>query len=217
MSLPPVPSSIAQFISEAAQGTGLPETVVAAQNYTESGYGTNQGPSSAGAEGPWQFLPGTFDSIMGTLTGITDWAVSTTAYIKYMNQLLAQEHGNVRDALAAYNAGPGNLQAGYGYADNILALAGQQQSITVASGSSPTSAAAGIGSVFSWPSEITGFFDDANKFVTGLAWILKPGNWLRIGSFAIATILIVVALYAFTRVGSDKPFLPQTIPVPVPV
>jgi hypothetical protein len=218
MSPPPVPSSIVAFIEEAAKGTGLPESVVAAQNYTESAYGANEGPSSAGAEGPWQFEPGTFDSIMGTITGITDWATSTTAYIKYMNSLLAEEHGSVRDALAAYNAGPGDLAAGYGYADHILAMAGQSSSITVATGGSAnTSTTSALGGLVSFPSEITGFFSDADSFVTKLAWLVKPGNWLRIGAFGVAVVLIIVALYAFVRVGSDKPLLPSTIPVPVPV
>lgn len=80
-----------------------------------------------------------------------------------------------------------------------------------------TSDVTGLGGILSWPSEITGFFSEADKFVTGLAWITKPGNWLRIGSFAIATILIIIALYAFTRVGSDSPMLPKITPVPVPV
>jgi hypothetical protein len=59
VSLPSVPQDIVKYIQEAAQGTKLPESVVAAQNYAESGYGTNLGPSSAGAEGPWQFEPRT--------------------------------------------------------------------------------------------------------------------------------------------------------------
>lgn len=45
-------------------------------------------------------------------------------YVVYMRELIGSE-GSLRNALAAYNAGPGNLPAGYGYADTILSAAGQ--------------------------------------------------------------------------------------------
>ena len=48
-----------------------------------------------------------------------DWATSTHAYISFMRLLLAWSGGNIRQALAAYNAGQGNWQAGLGYADQI--------------------------------------------------------------------------------------------------
>lgn len=215
MSPPPVPANIVQYIEEAAKGTGLPQSVVAAQNYDESGYGTNEGPSTAGAEGPWQFLVSTFTGLGFNASGITDWSTSTQAYIKYMNELLAEEHGNVRDALAAYNAGPGNIAAGYGYADTILSEAGQGQGITVATKQSgiPTTTDTGSG-ILSWPGQITSFFSDADTFIK---FMINPSSWLRIGAFGVATILVVIALYAFMRVGSDKPLLPSTIPVPIPV
>ena len=54
-----------------------------------------------------------------------DWGTSTHAYISFMRLLLAWSGGNVRQALAAYNAGQGNWQAGLGYADHILSMAGQ--------------------------------------------------------------------------------------------
>ena len=49
-----------------------------------------------------------------------NWSASTSAYINFMKQLLQWSGGNVRQALAAYNAGQGNWQAGLGYADQIL-------------------------------------------------------------------------------------------------
>jgi LysM repeat protein len=127
-SSPPASSSSnPQYYFElAAQQTGMPLAVVKAQSYVESSYGTNDGPSSTGAMGPWQFEPGTWPSYSSLpFSDATNWADSTQAYIALMKQLLVWSHGNTRIALAAYNAGQGNWQAGLGYADQILSIAGQ--------------------------------------------------------------------------------------------
>jgi LysM repeat protein len=121
-----VPSVAAYWIQQAANATGLPVPVVEAQNYVESSYGENMGPSSAGAVGPWQFEPYTWPSYStAPFSEATNWSVSTNAYIAMMRQLLRWSGGDMRMALAAYNAGQGNWQAGLGYADEILSLAGQ--------------------------------------------------------------------------------------------
>lgn len=115
-----VPSFAVKWITAASVGSGLPYQVVACQVNAESGF--NAGAvSSAGAEGPYQFLPSTFYSVWHGSP--FSWQDSTIAYGIYMSQLLRQFHGNVRNALGAYNAGPGNYQAGWGYADGILGCA----------------------------------------------------------------------------------------------
>lgn len=224
MALPPIPANILQYIKEAASGTGLPENVVAAQNYVESSYGSNMGPSSAGAMGPWQFEPQTWSSVSSDpFSDATNWADSTPAYVTLMNQLLKQENGNVRNALAAYNAGPGNVSAGYGYADQILSMANQSQSLQVgspnSSGSSTGDTSGNSLGLFSWPGDIVGFFKDAKTFVDALLWLVNPASWLRIGSFFLAGILLLMALWIFTKVGSGEPIIraPSSIPIPVPV
>ena len=119
-----VPSTAAYYIKQAARATGIPVRVVAAQNYVESSYGTNMGPSTAGAMGPWQFEPYTWPGYSSaSFSSATSWPVSTQAYIAMMNQLMHWSGGNIRMALAAYNAGQGNWQAGLGYADQILGIA----------------------------------------------------------------------------------------------
>jgi LysM repeat protein len=121
-----VPRVAAYYIQEAAKATGLPVSVVAAQNYVESSYGENMGPSNAGAMGPWQFEPYTWPSYSSApFSEATSWPPSTQAYTAMMKQLLQWSGGNVRQALAAYNAGQGNWQAGLGYADQILSMAGR--------------------------------------------------------------------------------------------
>lgn len=220
--LPSAPASVQPYLNEAAKGTGLPLSVVQAQNYTESGYQTGE-TSSAGAEGPWQFLVSTFESLGFNVSGINDWSVSTQAYIKYMNELLQQEHGNVRNALAAYNAGPGNLSAGYGYADHILSLAGQSSGITDSGGSTSGSDAANTGDIsasaggiLSWPGEITGFFKDGKTFIDALLWIVNPASWVRIGAFVVGLALLALAIYGLVMNSSGGSPIPKATPIPVP-
>ena len=119
------PSSVTGYIQRAAQGTGLPESVVAAQVQVESNYDPGA-ISPAGAEGPYQFMPSTWATLGFPAGQEFSWATSTHAYITFMRLLLAWSGGNVRQALAAYNAGQLNWQAGLGYADQILSMAGHQ-------------------------------------------------------------------------------------------
>jgi LysM repeat protein len=118
------PSSVTGYIQQAAQGTGLPESVVAAQVQVESSYQSGA-ISPAGAEGPYQFMPSTWATLGFPAGQEFNWATSTRAYTSFMRLLLAWSGGNVRQALAAYNAGQANWQAGLGYADQILSMAGQ--------------------------------------------------------------------------------------------
>ena len=121
---PSSPSSVTGYIQQAAQGTGLPESVVAAQVQVESSFESGA-VSPAGAEGPYQFMPSTWATLGFPAGQEFNWATSTHAYINFMRLLLAWSGGNVRQALAAYNAGQGNWQVGLGYADQILSMAGQ--------------------------------------------------------------------------------------------
>lgn len=127
-----VPAKYVSLVQQAAQGTGLPAAVVAAQIEEESGFNPNA-LSPTGAQGMFQFEPGTYkDFGTGSPDNPSD---EVLAYIKYMNALLKEEGGDVSKALAAYNAGPGNLAAGAGYAAKILANAKAAAGLTVKGGS----------------------------------------------------------------------------------
>jgi hypothetical protein len=122
-----VPSGYQSLLQQMSSATGLPYSVEAAQANAESGFSATA-VSSAGAEGWLQFLPSTYQGYSSQAgvgaTSEFDPASEAKVYDLYMQSLLQQEKGNVRNALAAYNAGPGNLSAGYGYADSIMAAAG---------------------------------------------------------------------------------------------
>lgn len=128
-----VPSAYQQYVNEAAQGTGLPVSVVAAQAQAESNFNSSA-VSPTGAEGWLQFEPQTYNAYAPQsgvpLNSEFNVADETKVYITYMNSLLKQEGGSVFRALEAYNAGPGNLAAGAGYANGILQAAGQSKSLT---------------------------------------------------------------------------------------
>jgi hypothetical protein len=127
----------AALINWAAGVIGIPCAVVRAQITDESG-GNASSVSSTGALGVAQFEPSTWtgEGCTGSPTNVND---AMKCYAKYMYSLVKSYKGNIRDALAAYNAGPANLAAGYGYADSILSAAGQPQSATATAGTGSSS------------------------------------------------------------------------------
>lgn len=116
-----VPAQYQSLVANAAAQLGIPAGVVAAQIATESSWNPDA-TSPTGAQGLAQFEPATW-ATYGT-GDPTDPTAAMNAYVKYMSVLLQQFGGNVQDALAAYNAGPGDLSAGMGYANGILSEAG---------------------------------------------------------------------------------------------
>ena len=136
-----VPSGYDTLLQQMSQATGIPYAVEAAQAQAESGF-KSTAVSPTGAEGWLQFEPGTYQTYAQQAgvdpTSEFDPASEAKVYDVFMGQLLQQYKGNLRDALAAYNAGPGNLSAGYGYADQIMAAAGQKPTTNVPSSNAQT-------------------------------------------------------------------------------
>lgn len=114
-----VPNGWGPLVEEAAAVSGVPAAVLAAQLNAESGWNPRAG-SPAGAQGLAQFMPGTWASY-GEGDPF-DPAAAIKAQGKYMKALmdqvrpLAESSGTdvVSLALAAYNAGPGAVQAAGG-------------------------------------------------------------------------------------------------------
>jgi soluble lytic murein transglycosylase-like protein len=129
MSLPTVaqgitfakPTDYASLAKQASQKWGVPANVILGLIDVESG-GDPLAVSGAGARGATQFMPGTaagygvtFGSTLDAVRSQVDGAAHYLHDLGYAD--------NPRKALASYNAGPGNWQAGLAYAGNVLTAA----------------------------------------------------------------------------------------------
>jgi hypothetical protein len=188
-----------QFEQQAASATGIPFPVVHQQAVVESGEGSNKGPSSAGALGFWQFLPSTYNAYAGQ-AGVQpgtemNTADETKVYIAYMNSLLKQEGGNILKALEAYNAGPGNLQAGASYASGILSSAGVSQSASAGPASATTAGIHIPGTGVTIPTSPSDFIGLAvNGLLNALGIPSIKDLFQRLGLILFGVLLIIVGI-----------------------
>lgn len=99
-------SDYLQLLSETEQQFKLPAGTLAKQWQLESSSAFNPKDSSTGAQGPFQFMPGTARSL-----GINPKDPLQAAFGagEYDAELLSRYHGDMKKALAAYNYGEGNL------------------------------------------------------------------------------------------------------------
>jgi hypothetical protein len=195
-----VPSQYQTYVQAAASYTGLPESVVAAQINEESGFNPNA-VSPTGAQGIAQFEPGTWSSWgSGSPFNVAD---AFNAYERYMKYLINLEGGNVQDALAAYNAGPGNTSAGMGYADTILSNAGEGYNITAGSGTGITTDSSLL------PSWLQGILSltPGGQAANSLGEALDPSNWVdwaeRGALMIFGAILIIIGVIRLTGSGGQ--------------
>ncbi|MCY0881901.1 MAG: lytic transglycosylase domain-containing protein [Firmicutes bacterium] len=101
------PAAVQTALMQAAQSTGLSSRLLAAVAQVESG-DNPQAISSAGAIGVMQLMPGTAQQLGVNAANVTQNVLGGAEYLK---SLLTQFHGNLSLAIAAYNAGPGAVEA----------------------------------------------------------------------------------------------------------
>lgn len=99
-------AALSSIIAEASERTGLPAALIDAVIRTESGYRT-AAVSRTGAQGLMQLMPGTAAD-MGVRNPF-DPRDNILGGAKYLRRMF-DRFGSIRLAVAAYNAGPGNVR-----------------------------------------------------------------------------------------------------------
>lgn len=99
--------SYSNIISEAADKYNVPENLIKAVITTESA-ARNDAKSPVGAKGLMQLMDGTAKDL--GVTNSFDPRQNIMGGAKYLNQMLQKFNGDLNLALAAYNAGPGNVE-----------------------------------------------------------------------------------------------------------
>jgi soluble lytic murein transglycosylase-like protein len=121
------PEQIDDLVNGNAQSQAVDPALVKAIIANESGFNANA-TSDVGAQGLMQLMPGTASAL--GVTNAYDPAQNVAGGTRYIKQLLDRFNGDVRLAVAAYNAGPGAVEKYAGvppyaetqnYVQNVLA------------------------------------------------------------------------------------------------
>jgi soluble lytic murein transglycosylase-like protein len=94
------------IVEKAAEAFNLPAKLINSVIQKESNFNPNA-VSSAGASGLMQLMPGTARGL--GVKNVFDPAENIFAGSKYLRQMMDKYNNNLELALAAYNAGPGNV------------------------------------------------------------------------------------------------------------
>jgi soluble lytic murein transglycosylase-like protein len=104
-------ATLDRLVATAAHAHAVPARLISAVIATES-HGDPSAVSRAGAQGIMQLMPAT--SLQYGVVNPFDAAQNIEGGTRYLHDLLRRYHGRVTLAIAAYNAGPGSVDAAHG-------------------------------------------------------------------------------------------------------
>lgn len=104
-------ATLARLIDDASRANSVPQPLIAAVIDAES-HGDPSAISRAGAQGIMQLMPAT--SLEYRVANPFDAGQNIAGGTRYLHDLLRRYKGNVKLAVAAYNAGPGAVDAAHG-------------------------------------------------------------------------------------------------------
>ena len=113
---PAPPRKLLAFYDLAERRFGVPSTVLASVNFVETRFGRVLGPSSAGALGPMQFLPSTWEryGAGGDILDPHDAILGAARYLRASGALT-----DIRSALYAYNRSDDYVDSVLDYANEM--------------------------------------------------------------------------------------------------
>jgi soluble lytic murein transglycosylase-like protein len=104
-------TSVSALIVAAAQNFGVPPALALEVAQRESGMNPNVADGAAGEIGIFQIEPATGAELGYSVTDLRDPTKNIQAGVTYLGQMLARYGGDPAAGLAAYNAGPGTVDA----------------------------------------------------------------------------------------------------------
>lgn len=222
-------SSAAQLaaINTTAARYGLSPSTLLGIFGTESAYGTNLGPSSAGAVGPFQFLPSTGSTYGLNSTTIMQFQPSLTAAAQYLKKLGANSSPTSPATFGALNAYNGNKSgtSASAYTNQVLSfgLSTANFNALVAKAEAPSAVGTALmtllfGGGASSPTDIIGSVggtggtalanavganpNPISSVTEAIAWVFS--NWLRILEFLGGAVLGIFGLVLLGKAGAKE-------------
>lgn len=206
----PVGTGNAQIVvNGAAANRGIPAEILWGVFGVETGWGSNVATSSAGAKGPFQFIESTAKAYNYPYTNspsLTEFQKQADAAAHYLSDL-HKKFKNWPDALAAYNAGPGNYKNPQArkYATDVLAKGKQGPpktgGVIGAIGGAGNAVKNAEGAIPDVPKVA---FDGLKAIGAFFAALLQKDTWVRILKVGGGLALLLLGLQQLTGFSPTK-------------